>query len=117
MAANHLAADDFGTPVPLMGLRPESGQKLAITTTSTRSTQIEVGVNTGAYVVVEPTVDCYLEVGNYAVTANTTNSHYCKANRPRELYIPKGKNYIAVIRHESGSANGVLYLSQYDGEV
>lgn len=112
--SNKIARDDPGNLVPVMGLLSAGGQAVAYTATSARSTALTAGDRTGAFASVYATTDCFIEVGDSSVTANTTTSHFLAAGERRDLYFPTASLYVAAIQ---ASAGGTLYVSQYDGAI
>lgn len=109
---NRIAIDDQGVAVPLMALLAAGGVKVAFTGTTARSTELVAGDRTGAFVSLLADQDCYIEVGDSTVEANTTTSHFLAAGERRDIYVPAATLYIAAIQ---ASAGGTLYISQLDG--
>lgn len=100
--------DDANSPIPVLGLRPNSGQQLALSNVATQSASLHASTRV---VTVYSTVDCFIEVG---VQANLTNSHIVPAGYvfdiavSSDLVAANSTKYLSAISQESG----VLYISE-----
>jgi hypothetical protein len=104
--------DDANAPIPVLALRPGGGQQIVIDTMSVRSAAV---ANHVRVVTLFATEDCFIEIGDSSVTANTANSHFLPAGIPYDISLgsetvtKENPRYLAVITAESP---GTLYLSE-----
>ena len=103
--------DDGNDPIPVLGYRLNGGQALDILSASTSSSEFAPSTRV---VSLYANQDCYFEVGDSAVTANASNSHFL----PSGVYIDvslgfeniasQNYKYVSVI----GSSGGTLHISE-----
>lgn len=103
--------DDANAPIPVLAYRPNGGQQISLSNVSARSAAVADSVRV---VTLYSTVDCFFEVGNADVIANSSTSHFLPAGLPYDISLgsetvtAQNPRYIAFIASESG----VLYLSE-----
>lgn len=105
--------DDANAPIPVLGLRPERGLQLAVSSTANRSVQIS---NSVRVVTLYSTIHAFIEIGDETVEANTSNSHLLPATLPYDVSLGAERNinspkYISIISYNS-SETGTLYISE-----
>ena len=104
--------DDKNAPIPVMSLRPQTGQKINFTDSSQRSTEFAPSTRV---ITVFATKNVFVELGDSSVTANQTNSHFLGANIPYDLSLGDDTissetfKFLAVVRD---SEDGVLHISE-----
>ena len=104
--------DDKNAPIPVMSLRPATGQQISFTDTSQRSTEFAPSTRV---ITVFATQDAFIELGSSTVTANQTNSHFIGSRIPYDFSLGDDTissdtfKFLAVIR---SSDNGVLHISE-----
>ena len=102
--------DDGNEPIPVLNFKPNGGQKLNISNTSVRSSTF--GASTRV-ITVTVSDDCYFEVGDENVEANTSNSHYILSGFPFDISLgsdnikANNNKYFAVI-----GTTGTAYISE-----
>ena len=104
--------DDGNDPIPVLGLRPNSGYQVPHTTSSNTSPAIS---NSIRVVSLYSTTDCFIETGNSSVSANQSNSHFLPSgfiydiSLGAETIASANDRYVAVI---SATSPGILYISE-----
>ena len=103
--------DDANAPIPVLAYRTNGGQQISLGVSSARSAAV---ANNVRVVTIYSTVDCFFEVGDDAVEANGSTSHFLPAGLPYDISLgsetvtAQNPRYIAFIAGESGT----LYLSE-----
>ena len=106
--------DDGNDPIPVLALRPNRGLQVPFTSSSNTSPQISHSVRV---VTLFATQDCFVEVGDSGVEANTSNSHFLSGSIPYDISLGAETNpadndkYVAVIQAQTA---GTLYISERD---
>ena len=104
--------DDKNAPIPVLSLRPATGQKINFNNSSQRSTEF---ASSTRVITVFATKNAFIEIGNSSVTANQTNSHFIGANIPYDFSLGDDTisadtfKFLAVIRD---SEDGVIHISE-----
>lgn len=103
--------DEANYPIPLLSYKLNGGQIIPMDGTAARSAAIG---NSTRVISLYATADCFFEVGNDAVEANLSNSHFL----PLGVYIDvsMGSDNNALLNYKYVSVicptNGTLYLSE-----
>ena len=106
--------DDANAPIPVLALRPHSGQQIAVSATPARSAAVAPSVRV---VTLYSTIDTFIEIGDSDVEANVTDSHFLPAQLPYDISLgaetrsADNPRYVSCI---SASGEGTLYLSERD---
>ena len=106
--------DDGNDPIPVLGLRPNRGLQVPFTASSNTSPEISSSVRV---VTLYSTQDCFIEIGNSAVEASTTTSHFLAGSLPYDISLgaetdpSENSKFVAVIQD---STSGKLYISERD---
>lgn len=106
--------DDGNDPIPVLGLRPNRGLQVPYTASSNTSPQIS---NSVRVVTLFATQDCFVEIGDSGVEANTSNSHFLAGSIPYDISLgaetdpAENDKYVAVIQAQTA---GTLYISERD---
>lgn len=104
--------DDKNAPIPVMSLRPATGQQISFTNSSQRSTEF---ARSTRVITCFATKNVFVELGDSSVTANQTTSHFLGANIPYDLSLgddilsAETFKFLAVIRV---SEDGTLFISE-----
>lgn len=104
--------DDANYPIPLLSYRLNGGQALVVDAVPVLSSRFAASVRV---VSLYTTADCFFEIGDANVQANTSNSHflpsgiYIDAALGSEVNAADNAKYISTI--SAGSA-GILYVSE-----
>jgi hypothetical protein len=103
--------DDANAPIPVLGLRPKSGQQIAISGTAALSGAFHPSTRV---ITVYTTQDCFIELGNAATVANTVNSHIIPSSFVFDLALSPDLVQTGETRYLSvvGSSGGTLYVSE-----
>lgn len=102
--------DDGNVAIPVLGLRPNTGQRLTISSSATRSAAFSAPTRV---ISVFSTDDCYIEIGSQNVEANISNSHFIPAGIYLDFslgdsFVPAdNQKYLSVI-----GVSGILYISE-----
>ena len=97
-----------------LALRPNRGLQVPFTAASNTSPQIS---NSVRVVTLFATQDCFVEIGDSGVEANTSNSHFLSGSIPYDISLGAETNpaendkYVAVIQVQTA---GTLYISERD---
>jgi hypothetical protein len=103
--------DDANYPIPLLSYKLHGGQIISLGVEAVSSTPIG---NSTRVISLYSTVDCFFEIGDASVTANTSNSHFL----PMGVYIDvsMGSDTNPILNYKYVSAicatSGNLYLSE-----
>ena len=103
--------DEANYPIPLLSYKLHGGQNISIGADATLSAP--VGSHTRV-VSLYSTVDCFFEIGDASVVANTSNSHFLPMGVYIDVSMGSDNNptlnykYVSVICTTSGN----LYLSE-----
>jgi len=109
--------DDANAPIPVLALRPNGGQSIAISSSSARSAAVHSSVRV---ITVYATVDAFIEVGDSDVVASASTSHFLPAGLPYDISLgaetrpSDNPRYVACIQ---ASDSGVLYVFDRDWET
>jgi hypothetical protein len=105
--------DDANEPIPVLGLQPAGGSKITFNNSSASlSTRFAASIRV---ITLYATVDCYVEIGDATVQANTSTSHYIPTGflydiaLGSELISSETSKFISVI---GATASGVLHISE-----
>jgi hypothetical protein len=105
--------DDKNAPIPVMSLRPATGQQISIGSSSQRSTEFAPSTRV---ITCFATKNIFVELGDSTVEANLTTSHFLGANIPYDLSLGDDTissetfKFLAAIR--AGSEDGTLFISE-----
>lgn len=103
--------DDANAPIPVLGLRPQSGQQISVSGTAALSAAFHPSTRV---ITAYSTVDCFVEIGGSDVVANTTTSHFIPAGfvfdlaLVADLVAPGGAKHLSVV----STSTGTLYISE-----
>jgi hypothetical protein len=105
--------DDANEPIPVLGLKPAGGSKINFNpSSSSLSTQFSASIRV---ITLYATDDCYVEIGNAAVQANTSTSHFVPSGFLYDIALgsqfisAETFKYISVI---GATVSGVLHISE-----
>ena len=105
--------DDANEPIPVLGLRPAGGSKITFNaSTASLSNRFADSIRV---ITLYATADCYIEVGNDTVAANTTNSHFVPQGfiydvaLGSQLISSETSKFISAI---GATTSGTLYISE-----
>jgi len=105
--------DDANEPIPVLGLRPAGGSK--ITFNASTATVSGRFANSIRVITLYSTADCYIEIGDDTVIANSANSHFVPLGfiydvaLGSQLIASETSKFISAI---GDSASGTLYISE-----
>lgn len=104
--------DDGNAAIPVLGYRPQRGQRIAYTTAPARSAQLSDSVRV---ISIYATDSCFIEIGDSSVVSNIANSHFIPGGFYMDISLgsetdPRNNaKYISVV---SEANEGILYVSE-----
>jgi hypothetical protein len=103
--------DDANAPIPVLGLRPRTGQQISISSTASLSAAFHPSTRV---ITVYTTQDCFVELGGSNTVANLSNSHIIPASFVFDLALSPDLVQAHENRHLSviGSSGGTIYISE-----
>jgi hypothetical protein len=103
--------DDANSPIPVLGLKKHGGQQISIGGSATLSDPFSLKTRV---ISIYATEDCFVEIGDADIEANTSNSHIVPGTIMLDLSISSDlvssttSRYLSVI----GALGGTLYISE-----
>ena len=103
--------DDANAPIPVLGLRPNSGQQIMVSGTAALSAAFHASTRV---ITIYSTVDCFVEIGDGSVVANTSTSHFIPLGFVFDLALSPdlvtagGAKHLSVV----SASTGTLYISE-----
>jgi hypothetical protein len=103
--------DDANAPSPVLGLRPNSGQQISVSSSPALSAAFHPSTRV---ITIYSTVDCFVEIGNNSVIANTANSHFVPLGFVFDLALAADLVPANSTKHISvvSTSSGILYISE-----
>lgn len=103
--------DDANSPIPVLGLRPSSGQQISLSNVAATSAAFHPSTRV---ITIYPNVDCFIELGGIDVVANFSNSHVIPAGYIFDIAISSDLVPVSTTKHLSAISYepGILYISE-----
>ena len=105
--------DDANEPIPVLGLRPAGGSKISFnSSTATLSARFADAIRV---ITLYATADCYVEIGDSTIVANSANSHFVPTGflydvaLGSQLISSETSKFISAI---GATTSGTLYISE-----